>query len=795
VQHASYNKNIAPRPPLGPPPSSRRGPSSYYSKQVADVHPIVEEAERASLTREISREGEGGWGSQSRVSMTSSNAIPIGIPRFYLDGRESGVSITPSSAYSDYDPDNSPPRREEPLRSFKQRMQQQDADDSHDNMLSQQQKAAERQQARGMNDYFPPVGAQTASTERGESPSEANIPVRQASLGKRSKPTLTTVKSGDRMRSRNSASNDALSGLPSQQKRAAEKQETLEDRKLQAEGDARPAADLSAPSSTYANESPIAPPPPVHAAGMTSSNASFLDSSSESTNSARPSAPLNSPKPSIRVVQSKENLTTPKPIHATRGRSPLAQTDANDDYDARAKEMMLDDPEKDGHNDFLRQDSDTLKSPTAGFSGQRVGRRVPARLDVDAIRDEEKRGSLSSLSDLIKRATRLASNLDRGRTASRLGMEGWLGPSNGNSNGKTNSSGELEKYRRSAGSISDMLNAFPPPAIATPTGHESRSLANWSSRRNSAPLPSDSDAASRTRSRKKRRCCGIPLWLFITLLLLLLGLVAAAAIIPVVLIVLPNQDDNSSASSSSQSHTTGTQAATLSKCEAKLTCENGGQAFPTSASDQDTCRCLCVNSFTGPTCSTQSTAGCSSIAVTGMQENATIGNAIPRLLSLAEPNYALQLDTQTLLGLFNEADLDCASENALVSFDGKAQKHRRVAAPQASQTQSTHPAEATSNGIVFDSSPSPSQSSESSASSSPLSTSTSSSSPSASSTATVDVDFARAAVLYILQSSSSLQDAESVQKALQENLDGNAGGVVAVGVWKVDLDGKKVTKA
>lgn len=752
----------------------------------------MEEAERASLTREMSREREGGWGSQSGVSMTSSNAIPIGIPRFYLDGRESGVSVTPSSAYSDFAPDNSPPRREEPLRSFKQRMQQQDANSGHDNMSSQQQKAAERQEARGMNDYFPPVDAQAASTERVESPSEANIPVRQASLGKRSKPTLTTVKSGDRMRSRNSASNDALSGLPSQQKRATEKQETLEDRRRQSKGDARPGADRSAPLAIHVDHSPTAPLPPMHNAGMESSNASFLDSSSESANSARPSAPQDSPKPSIRLVQSMEKLGTPKPTHQPRGRSPLAQAGNDDDYDARSKEMMLEDPEKDPHGGLLREDSDTLKSPTAGFSGQRIGKRRPARIDVDAVRDEEARGSLSSLSDLIKRATRLASNLDRGRTASRLGMEGWLGPANGNRNSNNNSSGDLEKYRRSAGSISGMLAAFPPPALATPNGHENRSLANWSSRRNSAPLPSDSDSGSRTRSRKQRRCCGIPLWLFITLLLLLLALVAAAAVIPVVLIVLPNQKDTSSPSLQSQADT---QSATLNKCAATLTCENGGQAFPTSGSDGDTCRCLCVNSFTGPTCSSQSTAGCSSIAVSGMRENATIGNAIPRLLSLAGTDYGLQLDTQTLLGLFNEADLNCAAENALVSFDGKTQKHRRVAAPQATQTQasetlSTNPAEATSNGIVFDSSPSPSQSS---ASSSP--SPTASSSASSSSSHTVDVDFARAAVLYILQSSSSLQDAESAQKALQDNLDGGEGGVVDVGKWQVDLDAKKLTKA
>ena len=751
------------------------------------MHPIVEEAERASLTREISREGEGGWGSQSGASMTSSNAIPIGIPRFYLDGRESGVSITPSSAYSDFDPDNSPPRREEPLKSFKQRMQQQNVDEGHQNISHQQQKAAERQEARGMNDYFPPVDGQGASTQRGESPSEANIPVRQASLGKRSKPTLTTVKSGDRMRARSSASNDALAGLPSQQKRAAEKGEAMELTSRQPEGDARSGADRSAPLATISDQSPtVPPPPPAHVTGTISSSASFLDSSSESANSARLTASQGSPKPSIRVVNSKENLSTPKPTHQPRGRSPLANTDNNDDNDARSKEMMIEDPEKDGKFGLLREDSDTLISPTTGFSGLRAGKRKPARLDVDRIRDEEARGSLSSLSDLIKRATKLASNLDRGRTASRLGMEGWLGPGNGN--GNNNSSGELEKHRRSAGSLSSMLASFPPPGVPTPTGHENRSLANWSSRRSSAPLPSDSDSGSRTRSRKQRRCCGIPLWLFVTLLLLLLGLIAAAAIIPVVLIVLPNQSDNSSPSA--QSDVAGTQESTLNKCAAKLTCENGGQAFPTAGSDGDTCRCLCVNSFTGPTCSSQSTAGCSSIAVSGMQENATIGNAIPRLLALAGTDYDLQLDTQTLLGLFNEADLNCAAENALISFDGKAQKSRRVAAPQVSQTLSNQPAEATSNGIVFDSSPSPSQSSAST-----VPTPTSSSSSSSTSTKSVDVDFARAAVLYILQSSSSLQNAESAQKALQDNLDGGEGGIVDVGNYNVDLDAKKVTKA
>lgn len=47
--------------------------------------------------------------------------------------------------------------------------------------------------------------------------------------------------------------------------------------------------------------------------------------------------------------------------------------------------------------------------------------RRPPRLDIDAVREAESRGSLTSLPDLIRRATRLAASLDRGkRPASRF---------------------------------------------------------------------------------------------------------------------------------------------------------------------------------------------------------------------------------------------------------------------------------------------------------------------------------------------------------------------------------------
>jgi hypothetical protein len=58
------------------------------------------------------------------------------------------------------------------------------------------------------------------------------------------------------------------------------------------------------------------------------------------------------------------------------------------------------------------------------MSDKRPGGRKPPALNMHAVRDAEARGSLSSLTDLIRRATKLASNLDHGRTASRTDLVG-----------------------------------------------------------------------------------------------------------------------------------------------------------------------------------------------------------------------------------------------------------------------------------------------------------------------------------------------------------------------------------
>jgi hypothetical protein len=61
-----------------------------------------------------------------------------------------------------------------------------------------------------------------------------------------------------------------------------------------------------------------------------------------------------------------------------------------------------------------------IRTPSPGFSRLSAIRRPP-RLDIDAVREAEARGSLTSLPDLIRRATRLAAMMDRGkRPASRM---------------------------------------------------------------------------------------------------------------------------------------------------------------------------------------------------------------------------------------------------------------------------------------------------------------------------------------------------------------------------------------
>lgn len=74
------------------------------------------------------------------------------------------------------------------------------------------------------------------------------------------------------------------------------------------------------------------------------------------------------------------------------------------------------------YNEALQKEIESLPQAAPAMSENRPAARRPPRLDINAVRDAETRGSLSSLSDLIRRATKLASNLDHGKTASRADL-------------------------------------------------------------------------------------------------------------------------------------------------------------------------------------------------------------------------------------------------------------------------------------------------------------------------------------------------------------------------------------
>lgn len=164
-------------------------------------------------------------------------------------------------------------------------------------------------------------------------------------------------------------------------------------------------------------------------------------------------------------------------------------------------------------------------------------------------------------------------------------------------------------------------------------------------------------------------------------------------------------------------------------------------------------------------------------------QDATVGDAIPRLVEASGTNFTVPLNGTAIIGLFSANNLSCSTENALVAFGGLSSRSlaRDYYSPKdetygatatLNKRQDTTPAAGsavTSNGIVFESG-SPKSTSTSSAASSTASTSStsSSSSESSSSSNTTTLDFARIAVLFILQNSGQLSDAATAQENLQE---------------------------
>ncbi|KAF3941337.1 hypothetical protein ABW19_dt0203439 [Dactylella cylindrospora] len=275
-----------------------------------------------------------------------------------------------------------------------------------------------------------------------------------------------------------------------------------------------------------------------------------------------------------------------------------------------------------------------------------LNRPRPPRLNIDAVREAEARGSLTSLPDLIRRATKLAAVLETGnRPDSR-----W-GGSRAPSIMSTDTSGHNGQYQES---LSDILASFPPP-LASGRRLSSRGTA-W-------PLPADMGYmrdADTPSVRRKRKICGLPLWAFIVIVLLGLVVITAAIILPIQLVGLSKNDDNKD-------------ALTSETCAASNPCLNGGLA----SVEDGKCTCVCTNEFFGEHCEESNDPACTSIIVQDttpgqtVSRNVTFGSAIPRILGVADSKYKVPIDTLTLANTFALQNTTCALQNALVTLNGK----------------------------------------------------------------------------------------------------------------------------
>ncbi|RPA94320.1 hypothetical protein L873DRAFT_1792998 [Choiromyces venosus 120613-1] len=552
-----------------------------------------------------------------------------------------------------------------------------------------------------------PTGGDAEDDERGL--------VRQASLGRKSKPTITEIKSIDRIKS------------PDREFGSKSSNESMKTASSGAGAFGGIGIGFSSPAE---KNSPTLKLPSV--GSPTSVPGLALGQSPVSSRSAS-SSPLAQP-----------------PIAFTR-----------EDYDESSGFPF---PNSLGHSKGISSDSldsggltATGKFPTGTT---KPGRRLPPRLNMDAVRDAEARGSLTSLPDLIRRATKLAAVLETGRPDSR-----WV-----RSNG------------RETDSISDILASFPPPVLASSRqGRRATAMSQW-------PLPGDfnneNNSSIRPSREQGRRICGLPLWAFILLVILALLVISAAVIVPLQLVKL-SKGDKDGGNDSGKS--------VLAECRSKNPCQNGGENIATSTF----CGCVCTSGFTGANCTQKEDSSCTTVDLQDLQggrvkgiQNVTMGTALPRLFNLAEPSYNIKLDRAMILAVFSKEDISCTAQNALVRFNGESMPSTNGKRSTIDETPSLLQRR---QDLTVDRSPTPTV-----GGATPSVTSSSSAS-SATKTAAVDsdaVDFARVTVLY-LTNARNLSVAEDAQYRLQVAFSGGIDfGDLAVGSnITVDFNNRSIRMA
>lgn len=449
-------------------------------------------------------------------------------------------------------------------------------------------------------------GRYSVDESRPTSPDNSPQMVRQASIGKRAKPAVTTIKT----------------------------------RMSHLEQDIPEEASIRTPASKNAAMAALSA---AIAAGTGSKPIDLNDSAPGSRSYTPVRMPFDTSPPAS-PSQDREYLRTPKTATTFSSAHILSQFPTNSNGQSQPSTSLLSTAHsRKSTNPLLGLGIDQ----PAAMSNKIPASKRPPQLDIGAVRDAEARGSTTSLADLIKRATKLAANLDRGKTASRLGMLDMFGSQEKLNGGNRHST------------MSDMISAFPAPAIGgTPTN---RRDANWPLGEKGDPYASTTELSGRKPRKPRRKLCGLSLPVFITVLVTVVVLIAAAVLIPIFLILVPKQNRNNSNA--------------LGSCAADFRCENGGTRIVSS----DECRCICSDGFTGSQCTTLGNAqDCITMTLTeGSNEynNATIGRSVMPVIS-PQNQFGVPLNLSTILSLFSSNNLSCSSENSLVDFNSSALNSR-----------------------------------------------------------------------------------------------------------------------
>ena len=419
------------------------------------------------------------------------------------------------------------------------------------------------------------------------------------------------------------------------------------------------------------------------------------------------------------------------------------------------------------------------------------------------------RSSASSLPELIRRATRLASNLDRSKTESRVGVQDAMQKREQEKAAYPQQHSHTKPSNKADGTISDILNAFPSPSTTpSPDPYKAREWGTPSTVRGKSTLSRSQtiDYTSHSRSHPhsrqtqrqppKRRCCGMPPWAFFLLIIIILLLMAAAITIPITLIVVPRNRKS---------------GPSLASCTKSDPCSNAGSSVILN----NTCSCICAGGWTGKSCTIAPSGDCTTTALplasgTGNYNDATVGSSLPRLISAASSSYSVPLLGWKLAALFSSNELACSAQNSLVTLANQGTRSRlrlrdldSLLNPLPStvlqgRTQGTKVLDAraeaqSSNGILFagsptddnnnnasptsssSSSPSPSSSSSSS-NNTTTTTTTSNTSSNGDMTPVTDTvrNFARTGILFILQETGSVSAAGAVMRRLSTTLSGGS---------------------